>query len=243
MGLLLRSEFRKLRTTRTALWLLAGMVFLAGPGIFLAGQGEVAQLAKPLHEQVWFLIAAGFTRLLVVILGIRSITDELRFGTLVPTALVQPRRSRIIAAKALSVGAAGLVFTVISELVMLGCAVLLTGSKGADFTVTSETISALAGMALAGGLWAVIGVGLGAAIRNQIIAIVGSLLWLMPGGGFEDLLKEYLGRAGDYLPGNVGLALALSPQETSFLLMSTVLLLYAGAVLFGSTWLIARRDI
>ena len=243
MRSLMRSETRKLTTTRTSLWLLSGMVLLAGPGILLAGQSEITELSKPLHEQIWFLIAAGFTRLLVVVLGIRSVTDEVRFGTIVPTSLTEPRRWRTLGAKTLTVGAAGMAMTVISEIAMVGSALALIGSKGAEFTITNETVSALVGMALAGGLWAVIGVAIGALVRNQVMAIVGSLLWLMPGGGIEDLVKSRLGDAGDYLPGNMGMALSLAPDEAPFAVVLAVLVLYAAAATWGAMWVSSRRDI
>lgn len=243
MSKAISSEFRKLFSTTTPWWLLAGMLFLAGPGIFLAGQSTVDQLSRPLNEQVWFFIAAGFTRLLTLILGIRLVTDEFRHGTIIPTTLAIPRRARVLAAKAVTAGTVGFLFTVLAEIVMLGAATLLISSKGADLNIDAGTVKAMAGMAVAGGLWAAFGTGLGAILRRQVLAVVGALLWLMPGGGFEDMIRNQIGKAGDYLPGNQGMALALGPEEVSMLVVASVLLAYTVAVFFVGVALTSRRDV
>lgn len=240
---LIKSETIKLFSTRTPLWLLAGMIFFAGPGVFLAGQSTPDSLSQPLHEQVWFFITAGFTRLLVLILGVRAITDEFRHGTIVPTVLAAPHRHRTIAAKAVVAAATGVVFMVIAELVMLGTAYALVALKGADFTVTSTTLFALAGMAAAGGIWAAVGTGLGTMLRRQTIAVVGALMWLLPGGGFEDIIRDQIGKAGEWLPGNQGMALALAPDEAPTLIVIAVLAGYTALFLLGGMALMRRRDV
>jgi ABC-2 type transport system permease protein len=242
MRSLIKAETRKLLTTRTAYGLLVAMLFLSGPGILLAGETSVAQLSKPLQEQIWFFVAAGFTRLLVVVLGIRSVTDEFRHGTIVPSVLATPARRRLMTAKAITVGTAGLVFTVLAEVVMVGFAAVFIPSKGAELTVASETVGALLGMAAAGMLWGIIGVAIGALVRHQIPAIVGSLLWLLPGGGIEELIRGRLGALGDYLPGNEGLALALGHSATAWL-AGGILALYALVLMAAGSTVMRSRDI
>ncbi|MDQ4058183.1 MAG: hypothetical protein M3124_03565 [Actinomycetota bacterium] len=242
MSPLIKAEKRKLLTTRTAYGVLLGMLFLAGPGIVLGGEASVAELSKPLHEQMWFFVVAGFTRLLVVVLGIRSVTDEFRHGTIVPSVLATPARHRLMTAKAVTVGAAGLVLTVLAELVMVGVAGAFIPSKGAELIVSAETVQALVGMAIAGLLWAVIGVAIGALVRHQIPAIVGSLLWLMPGGGIEELIRGRLGTLGYYLPGNEGLALALGGSEVAWW-AGGILALYALGLMLAGSLVMRARDI
>lgn len=239
---LVKAETRKLVTTRSAYGLLAGMLFLAGPGILLAGETEVPRLSAPLHEQVWFFITSGFTRLLVVVLGIKAVTDEFRYGTIVPTLLATPSRGRLMVAKGITAGMAGFAFTVAAEAVMVGVAVVFIPSRGAEVMITPATVRALVGMAAAGMLWSVIGVGIGSLTRHQIPAVVGSLLWLLPGGGIEELVRESLGRIGDYLPGNQGLALAVSGSTKAWL-AGGILGLYAVALLTGGVIVMRSRDV
>jgi ABC-2 type transport system permease protein len=239
---LIKAETVKLLTTRLAYGVLAGMVFVAGPGILLAGPATVEELSVPLHEQIWYFIAAGITRLLVVVLGIRAITDEFRYGTIVPTMLAAPDRHRVMTAKALVIGAAGLVFTVLAEAVMVAVAAGLIQARGAELIITGETLRALVGMAAAGLLWGVIGVAIGAIVRHQLPAIVGSVLWLLPGGGVEELIRSQIGRLGDYLPGNEGMALALFGTNAG-LVAATVLTVYALVLTVGGILIIRSRDI
>jgi ABC-2 type transport system permease protein len=241
---LIKAEVRKLLTTRTAYGLLIGMLILAGPGIFLAGSTGVAELSRPLQDQVWFFVAAGFTRLLVVVLGIRSVTDEYGYGTIVPSLLVSPDRRRLLAAKAITAGVAGLVFTLLAEALMVAVAAGVAVARGADLTITSTSIRALTGMALAGLLWAVIGVAIGAIVRRQIPAIVGSLFWLMPGGGLEAIIGDQLGSSiRAYLPGNEGMALALAADPRGLLWGALVLTGYAAVLMVAGAFLMRRRDV
>jgi ABC-2 type transport system permease protein len=241
---LIKAEVRKLLTTRTAYGLLIGMLILAGPGIFIGGSTRVAELSRPLQDQVWFFVAAGFTRLLVVVLGIRSVTDEYSYGTIVPSLLVSPNRRRLLTAKAITAGVAGLVFTLLAEALMVAVAAGLVVARGAELTITSTTIRALTGMALAGLLWAVLGVAIGAIVRRQIPAIVGSLLWLMPGGGLEAIIGDQLGSSvGAYLPGNDGMALALAADQRGLFWGALVLTGYAAGLMVVGAFLMRRRDV
>ena len=239
----IKSELIKMRTTKTAFWLFVGMIFFAGPGILLAGQMEIAELSKPLHSQIWFFITAGFTRLLVIVLGIRLVTDEFRHGTIVPTMLAAPQRTRVVVAKGIAAAGVGFVLTLLAELVMVGSAYALITARGAEFTITDTTMAGLAGMALAGGLWGAIGVGIGAVVRHQIAAIVGALLWWMPGGGIEELVRGQIGKVGDYLPGNIGMALSLAPAEAVWGLAALALVAYAAAAIGAGNLMMKRIDI
>jgi hypothetical protein len=117
-------------------------------------------------------------------------------------------------------------------------------ARGADLTITSTTIRALTGMALAGLLWAVIGVAIGAIVRRQIPAIVGSLLWLMPGGGLEAVIGDQLGSSvRAYLPGNEGMALALAADQRGLLWGALVLTGYAVVLMVAGAFLMRRRDV
>ena len=98
------------------------------------------------------------------------------------------------------------------------------------------------GIAGATVLWGVIGVGVGAIIRNQVGAIVGTIVWsLLPGPLIQNLYPE----VGHYLPSAASDAFSgssdadlLSPAAGGLVLVLWALVLVgAGAVLT------ARRDV
>ncbi|MGH2736302.1 MAG: response regulator transcription factor, partial [Actinomycetota bacterium] len=81
------------------------------------------------------------------------------------------------------------------DLVRAGFRVLVDSASDLEVVAEAGTGSEAVAATLshhpdAGMLWAAIGVAIGAIVRHQIPAIVGSLLWLLPGGGIEDLLRN-----------------------------------------------------
>ena len=112
--------------------------------------------------------------------------------------------------------------------------------------------SAVSGTALAGnvargllgfGCWALLGVGVGAAIRNQTIAVAVPLLWF---GVVEQILPSYqLQWLMPWLPGGVSAALAGSrdPSALPFWAALLMFLAYVLALLGPGTRSIAVRDI
>src|SRR5215210_4654327 len=107
MTALLRSEWLKLRTTRTPLWLTLAMLVLAGVGAatFAGGTPE-----SDLPEQDWaenLADAAGVATWFALLLGILLMTGEYRHGTITPTFLASPDRDRVLTAKVVVAGLSG----------------------------------------------------------------------------------------------------------------------------------------
>ncbi len=90
--------------------------------------------------------------------------------------------------------------------------------------------------------WAALGVGVGLAVRHQVAAIVGSMLWVMVG---ETILISLVPEVGKYLPSNATSAVIGGPGEE--------LLGPAGGALMLAVWsaaamgvgaiLMRRRDV
>ena len=206
MMALIRSEVLKLRTTKTVYFLLAGLIGLSV--ITVLDAGFVDSIEKPFDEQPFVFFTAMLSRVLIVIFGIRLITDEFRHGTIVPTLLGSPRRSRVLAAKTMVAGIAGLIAGAIAWTVITVGATLIASAEGATLTLDTDAWVTLVGMAGAGALWGTIGVFVGAIVRHQLAATIGALLWLM---AIEDTVRSLVGDIGDYLPGSMGMALVLTP--------------------------------
>ena len=220
MKALVRSEFLKLRTTRTVYFVFAGVIAIAVVTV-LDPNSTAETFEKPFNKQTFLLFTSMLTRLLILVLGIRLITDEFRHGSIVPTLLASPGRGRMLMAKAMVAGAAGFVAATLAWFAMTGAATLAASSEGTILALDSTAWLTLVGMAGAGMLWGAIGVFLGALIRNQLAATVGGLLWLM---GIEDMFRGLLGDAGGYLPG----------QASLFLLAPTASIAATSALTFGA---------
>jgi ABC-2 type transport system permease protein len=240
---LLRCEFVKARTTRALSGLVAGAIAVALLGaISVITSGDARALARPLNDQQYFLLASINISLFGLVLGIREFTDEYRNGTIVPTVLATPKRERVFVAKAFCAAVLGLILAAIAATVMVLLSVPLLSLKGVALEFGADEVGAVTGLAVSAALWAALDVGLGAAVRQQVAAIVAGLIWVLV---VENLAASFLGTAGRFLPGQAGHALASASQAQDPLplpLAAVVLLGYVavssvvGAALFG------RRD-
>jgi ABC-2 type transport system permease protein len=239
------SEFRKLTTTRSPYWLLVALVGVAG--IVAAGgllsEDFAEDLTKPLQHQPFLLLPLSTAILFTMILGIRSFTDEFRNGSIVPTLLVTPDRRRVLTAKVIAVGAASTIYMVAAFGTALAVGVPGLMAKGLGVTWSAGALAAVLGRAIAAGaLWSVIGVGLGLAVRNQVVALVGVAVWSM---GVETAIGAAFKGTEKYLPDAAGTAIIgfdagdlLSPAAAIAVLLGWTLV-----VVMAGERLMERRDV
>jgi ABC-2 type transport system permease protein len=238
----LRSELLKQRSTQTTLLLflaMFGLVAFAVAMHLLALDAD--QLATRSHQLQVFQVGTRAGMLFAGLAGAIAITAEIRYGTIRPTFLVTPRRSPVIAAKLVISGLAGIAFGLLAEALMAGAATVGLAARGIDNQLTGgDFLQLLAGGAAAAALWAAIGVGVGALVRNQVGAVVGLCVWMFL---VESVSEGFVPDAARLLPGGVGLALAGNSDELSAAVGALLLVLYAAAV-SAAGWLeTLRRDI
>lgn len=235
MTALMRSEFRKLRTTRTIYGFLAAMVLI---GVVTVIDAPQADATSEWNKQQFVFFTSFLTRVLILVVGIRIVTDEFRHGTIVPTALTTPGRLRVLIAKLSTAAIAGFALATTAGIAMV--ATVLTVSELDGLRFDAGAIRVLAGFVAAGALWAVLGVGIGTLVRSPVLAIVGGLIWLM---GIEEMLKPNLGDLGDYLPGNAGLAMVVAPRWGLALTAASIFISFCVVVSSASAFAFATRDI
>lgn len=238
MGRGLRSELLKLRTTRATWGVLIGAVAIAVVAFTAPGENVASDLTKPLHEQQSTFLIGFLLRVILLVLGVRAITDEWRYGTLTPSLLALPRRGPFLVVKTAATAAAGLAITVLATGAMVLTATVYAQVN--DVTLGEVSVRSLAGMALSGALWAAIGVGLGAMLKSQLLATVIGIVWLM---SVDDMLRERLGDLAIYLPGQAGLALVVAPGAAGWTRAVATLLAYALVMLVAGVILTNRRDV
>ena len=136
------------------------------------------------------MLGAGFfMQAITLLLGILIVTSEFRHGTITPSLLVVPNRTTLTLAKLLAGLAIGVAIGLLTALLISGVTALVLAIRdidtGADF---ATFVKLVAGGALAAALYAALGVGLGALIRNQVGAIIGVLVWLFVLEGLVGLI-------------------------------------------------------
>lgn len=248
MTRLVHSELLKLRTTRTARVLLtlaaAGTAALVAIVLLLAGQpGQPALGPDALRQLV--LVPAQPLTLAALVLGVLGMAGELRHGTATSTFLVTPRRGRVVAAKLAAAAVTGLAMSLASSAAVLAVGLPWLRAKGIEVAFADPGVAArVAGLAVAVALYAVLGTGLGALLRNQVAAVVVGLLWWSQ--GVERVLTGILHQPGleRWLP--MGAASALTAPGDGTLPMWAGALVFAayglGLALLGGR-LVARRDL
>ncbi|MDQ1709322.1 MAG: type transport system permease protein, partial [Frankiaceae bacterium] len=176
---LIRAELLKIRTTKLVYWL--GLTAAALAGVSVAGtvfspqQAGMPALATAQGVRTVFAAASSGSALSMV-LGIIGMAGEWRHRTATATFLGVPRRGRVVAAKVLAHAVIGFVYAVLVVAVTVLTAVICLRVKHVHYSITGGGIpSVLVGAALVTVIYAVLGVGYGALVRNQIAAIVSAL--------------------------------------------------------------------
>lgn len=214
---LLRAEFLKLRTTRMWLGLLLGAVALTGLGaiatLAIAGtpEGAAAGLAplRSTTDVADLVYASSAAALFSMILGAVAITGEYRSGTIAGTFLATSARASVIVTKAVAAAAVGFGFGVVCALIPVVSAEAYLSVKGLPLAFGMPVVISMLVMGVMGASSAAIGTGMGAAIRSQLVAILGLLAWLLL---VEQLIGGLLPHWRKWLP-FIGAQASLSRQD------------------------------
>src|SRR5262245_43088500 len=220
---------------------MVGLVALAS--VLHVAAPTASTLASRSHQLQVFEVGTRVGMPFAALVGAMAITSEIRYGTIRATFLVTPSRGPVLAAK-LAVGAlSGLVFGLLAEALMAGATTAALSFRGIDNQLGGDDyVQLLAGGTAAAALWAMIGVGVGALVRNQVATLVGLCAWMLL---VENLLLPFVPDAGRLTPGSAGLALAGSIADDLLApaLAALVLVLYTVAV-SSVGWLVTlRRDV
>ncbi|GAA1745290.1 ABC transporter permease [Nonomuraea bangladeshensis] len=223
---LVRAELVKARAGRTgpALAVIAPVtcaVWAALQVLVFDGLSDVPETARV--ENVYAMAQQAYV--FTLILGVLAMTGEYRHQTITWTFLVTPVRSRVVSAKLMAWGLVGLAVACVSALATLASGAVLLAVRGLP-VLTPGVPLVLLGAVLSTAAYALLGVGLGALIRNQVVALVVALLWFMYG---DYMLTSVAPDVGRWLP--TGAARALSGMH---LQAGALLPAWAGGLLFAA---------
>jgi ABC-2 type transport system permease protein len=247
MTRLLRAELLKQTSTRTVLGLFAAMIGLIGLAELLHGFGLPAeQLADPSRQMMVLGLGELLGALFAALLGALSITAEIRHGTIRPTFLVTPRRVRVVAAKVAVSVVIGAAFGLFGGAVAVAVGTAALEARGLEVLLDrGDLVLMIAGAMGGAALWAAIGVGVGAVVRNQVPALVGICAWLLFVEGLLAGATGGLGEIGRYLPGAAAAAIGGQAPERLLGSVAGLVLLatYAVVVALAGAIATSRRDV
>lgn len=238
----LLSELRKMRSTRTNLGLLAGMIALILLTVLV--NGLAAGIDLHTHDNQHALLSVGTSgALFAALIGVMAITSEFRHGTIRPTFVITPHRGRVIAAKVIASLLMGIAFGALAIALSFGIGYAILAGKGIDFALDSNHVLLLVlGSLGMTALWAALGVGIGAVVKNQVLAVVGLILWVML---VDTLLRGLVPVVGRFTPTAVSGSLTAGVEDYLLtpLAGGLLLLAYTTAFVAAGVVVVARRDV
>jgi ABC-2 type transport system permease protein len=253
MRRLIAGEFHKLLATRLWLWLLLGSMAITAQyaSLQIAFSDDPDTWTQPLStaagQQTLFAVAASAASPLVAVLAAIGITGEYRHRTATTTFLATPHRGRVIAAKLITYGLVGGGYALACIAVVTAIAVPWLSTKDIDLSLAGNGLpTTVAGGIAAVALYALIGVGLGALLREQVATVVGLLIYLYV---VETILTNIpaLNDWTRYLPGPADNALTgITLTNQDFLQPwqgGLVLTMYCLVIAAAGTWLATRHDV
>lgn len=181
----IRAEFRKFFTTRLW-WGMAIAIFVAGIlfallfGFLLTGEQATGgagpnQMPTGTDEQIANSVYTGGLSvgyLLTLTIGVLQIGSEYRHKTITGTFLAVPKRAKVMLAKIVALLGLGAVYGVISLVGSVLTGAIVLNARGFDPFPSTEIVRTLALSLLVLGLWALIGLGAGILIPNQVAALL-----------------------------------------------------------------------
>jgi len=263
-----RSEYTKQFST-AGWWVLAivlvvyvaftaGVIALVFGGVAsgrITGNGPAPQ-TEGLAGLV-YSAASGVGYVFPLLVGTLMVTTEFRHKTLTPTFLATPRRSLVLGGKFFVGVVVGLLYGILASAAALAAGAGVLSVFGVDAELASaETWTLVGRMLLAFALWAVVGIGVGTVVRNQVAAIVIVLavtLFIEPivrtlGGlvaGFSEVVKWFPSAASDALVGKTifGAMASGGAGGLDWWIGGLVLLAYAVVFLVIGLFTTWRRDV
>jgi ABC-2 type transport system permease protein len=238
------SELRKLTTTRSVLTMLAALLTIVTLGVIATVTDyDLSNLMRPLERQPFLLVPLTIVPLFALLLGIRSFTDEFRHGSIVPTLLADPNRGHVLGAKLAATAVGGAAFAAVAIGTAIAVAIPLLMIRGVELTGSVGPLVAFGGRLMGVAmLWTTIGVGLGLAVRHQVAAIAGALIWMLAG---EQILSIFLPGIARYFPGSAGASLIgiNAPNLLAPWVAAAVLAGWAVVATVAGGTLMRRRDV
>ncbi|YAL84109.1 ABC transporter permease [Dermacoccaceae bacterium W4C1] len=182
----IKAEFRKMLSTRMW-WGMAIGVFLSGAliaflfgattetdgGAGLDAEGNPITFTPTEIAINTYTGGVTFGYLFLLVIGIMTMGAEYRHKTITSSLLAVPRRTQLVLAKVVALLGFGIMYGLIFLLGSVAAGGVTLSARGFEvFPEPGTVLRSLALVLLVLGLWALIGLGLGVLIPNQVAAIL-----------------------------------------------------------------------
>jgi ABC-2 type transport system permease protein len=249
----LRSEWTKLRTLRSTVWMLAltflisvGLAVASGASVRAAYQNGNAALVRPDFDPVYSgFVGLLYGQLALIAFGCLLVTTEYGSGTIRATIAAVPQRGLAYAGKLFVGCGAALAVAIATAFVSWPADQAALGPYGVSIS-TPGVLPAVAGAAIYLTLVCALAAGLGAVLRNSALTLgiliplffmIGPILSRIPG----------VDRAARFLPDQAGIQImTVGPHQAGTLTPLQGLLVMTGwtvAAVAAGYLRLRRRDV
>jgi hypothetical protein len=239
---LLSAELLKLRTTRTFITLVSVTLVLS-----LVVVGLTTILSDTFTEEnVRETFTFDFSSLFILLLGVTGMAGEWRHRTITSSVLAAPDRVRLLTAKLIAYAVAGTVLSLIVTVALMALGTLILSLRDLTTLGVGDLADVLWRNLVVAALLGAFGVCVGGIVRNQIVAIVGLLVFAF---ALEPALLNLALEVGRFGPttGAPSGIIGINPVDNGELLEPVVaLLVMIGWVGLGfgiTAWMLRRRDL
>lgn len=205
------SEWQNQRSTPTLWSLLAASVVMAI--IMLVANVSILDVGELSAESTLGLAmhASTVTTLtFALVTGVVSATSDYRFGRIDQLLLTQPNATGVFGSKALIALGVGTLYGIAGGITALATVATYYQVRGVPLEVFQEaTIRPVLGAVVGAAFFGTLGSAIGTVVRNQPLAVIGSLVFLLI---IQPPLLLGLPELGKWLPGAAGLAITLAPD-------------------------------
>ncbi len=245
MRRLLRSEFRKLTTTKMPLAFFGVLILMAVINAFIVIAGTDMDGSKTFvstaadQQSLMAFASNGFT--LAGLFGAIAVSREYGHHTVIPTFLAAPRRSRAVRAQLSAVAVGGGVLSIVgTALTMIAVALALPTTDYSFLVSFGDVMQVLLAATFAGAAGAVLGAGIGAIVRSIGGAVTGTTLTLII---VPPLIVQLANDTASWMPNVLANVIAGVGNDVS--IPAAVCALAAWALVPAAVGLIAvqRRDV
>jgi ABC-2 type transport system permease protein len=187
----------------------------------------------------------GYVGIILAVLAVLLITNEYRSGQISTTLLSVPRRTSVLVAKATIIAGIAFIIGTVSSAIGFAVAPAVLAGGGYSYVLeTPDLLRLVAGSGLYLAALSVIGIALGAMIRNVIAAVLATIVFLLIVPVIPQMFSEYGTEITRFFPIQAG-SLLLAPPGTDPMGPwggYAVLLAWALALFVGAALMLKRRD-